>query len=101
MDKNEIIEKLAEISVQIFAIGKLHGISSIEKHTSDLNELTREIANLQSWHTGTPEKGRLVSYHGRELRLSISSREMDETFRMEGLRDPSEGYCGLAGDQAA
>ena len=56
MDKNEIMEKLAEISVQIFAIGKLHGISSIEKHTSDLNELIHEIANLQSWHTGTPEK---------------------------------------------
>lgn len=42
MEKSEIIEKLYEISVRL--------------QDKELKSLIKEIANLQSWHTGTPEK---------------------------------------------
>ena len=55
-----LMEKLAEISIQIFTIGRLYGIKKLENLSTELNSLFVNIAQ-RDWHTGTPpENGTYV-----------------------------------------
>lgn len=52
-----LIERLADISIKIFAIGTVNGIKKLEDLSAELNSLSADIAQ-RDWHTGTPtEKG--------------------------------------------
>ena len=48
-----LTERLAVISVKIFAIGTVNGIKKLEDLSAELNSLSADIAQ-RDWHTGTP-----------------------------------------------
>lgn len=62
-----LIEKLAEISVRVFTIGRAIGDKDLEKLSEELNSLSADIAK-KDWHTGTPtEEGwYLVAYQHKD-----------------------------------
>lgn len=52
-----LIEKLAEISIRVFTIGRAIGDKDLEKLSAELNSLSADISK-KDWHTGKPiEKG--------------------------------------------
>lgn len=58
-----LIERLADISIKIFAIGVVNGIKKLEDLSAELNSLSADIAQ-RDWHTGTPtEAGLYVLFY--------------------------------------
>ena len=58
-----LIERLADISIRVFAIGTIYGIKKLEDLSAELNSLSAEI-DKRDWQTGKPtEEGwYLVKY---------------------------------------
>lgn len=59
-----LIERLADISIKIFAIGTVNGIKKLEDLSAELNSLSADI-DKRDWQTGKPtEDGDyFVAYH--------------------------------------
>lgn len=54
MNKTRIIEKIGEISIKVYTIGKCYGMDDLTELSKELNELVEDVFSADEWETGIP-----------------------------------------------